>query len=345
MARSRALLGGAASGPDSGELAVLRIWPSARGRVGIRLQTAISLGARRSDVMAMLPVLLAWDTRSWSDEDHALAQDFGGYFVRDFDLSFVKYFARYFGRYLVRDFARYFVRDLGNFGRYFARNFGQDFIRYFGRDFVRYFVRDFVRYFGRDFVVDFGRYFARDFARYFGRDFVPYFVRDLGLPEAMLGAPWLPGFAFLDVGSAFGRAAPRSALAHGKLPKAAPLLALFRAACEASFEPGNARLRTALVHSSDAFVGDPLWPALARHIARISTATDRALLEDLARHPEQRRAPISWGLQHYVRGDLVFPDGSVVSLDELCTQADLEPPPLLESMPDELDIQLVEDSP
>ena len=32
---------------------------------------------------------------------------------------------------------------------------------------------------------------------------------------------------------------------------------------------------------------------------------------------EKREPPLSWGLQHYVRGDLVFDDGSVVTLDRL----------------------------
>ncbi|HEX7837992.1 MAG TPA: hypothetical protein VF469_11045 [Kofleriaceae bacterium] len=64
------------------------------------------------------------------------------------------------------------------------------------------------------------------------------------------------------------------------------------------------------------------------------------ILEDLARHPEQRRPPLSWGLQYYVRGDLVFDDNSVVTLDELCARAGLVPPPLLESMPDEIEIPL-----
>jgi hypothetical protein len=67
------------------------------------------------------------------------------------------------------------------------------------------------------------------------------------------------------------------------------------------------------------------------------------LLEDLARHPEQREGPLSWGLRYYVRGDLVFDDDSVVTLDELCARAGLAPPPLLETMPDELDIPLDED--
>jgi hypothetical protein len=41
----------------------------------------------------------------------------------------------------------------------------------------------------------------------------------------------------------------------------------------------------------------------------------------------------------------VFDDGSVITLDELCAQAGLAPLPLLEPMPDELDISLDEASP
>jgi hypothetical protein len=42
---------------DGEEIAVLRIWPSARGRIGVRLRTAINLGARMPEVIAMLPAL------------------------------------------------------------------------------------------------------------------------------------------------------------------------------------------------------------------------------------------------------------------------------------------------
>lgn len=161
----------------------------------------------------------------------------------------------------------------------------------------------------------------------------------------MLGAPWLPMFAFLEAGSVIGRSAPRAALAHGDVPDGVPLLTMFRAACRASFAPHDMGLLAMVGRACNAFDGDPLWPALARHVARISTSEDRAFLEDLARHPEQREPPLSWGLQHYVRGDLVFNDDSVVTLDELCIQAGLAPLPLLDPMPDELGTPLSDASP
>jgi len=338
-ARSRVLLGGAASWPDGGELAMLRLWPSVRAATGIRLQTAISLGAEPVEVVALLPALLARAARSWSGEDHILAEDFARHLAQ--------YFVRYLGWDLGQDFSQYLGRDFARyFVRYFLRDLDRDCKRYlvtyvrrgFDGDFARDFERAFVRYLAQDFGSDFVRGFGRDFVRYFVRSFRRDFIRDFVRSEPMLGAPWLPAFAFLEAGSVVGRTSPRAALGYGEVPTGVPLLALFRAACQASFAPDDASLSAAVVRACDTFDGDPLWPALARHVARISTSGDQALLEDLARHPEQREPPLSWGLQHYVRGDLVFGDDSVITLDDLCAQAGLAPLPLLEAMPDELDL-------
>lgn len=83
---------------------------------------------------------------------------------------------------------------------------------------------------------------------------------------------------------------------------------------------------------------EPLWPALARHLARRSTPNDRALLDDLARHPEKRDPPLSWGLKYIVRGDVVLETGRVVSLDELCADNGLPCLPYVQDLPPELDI-------
>ncbi len=77
---------------------------------------------------------------------------------------------------------------------------------------------------------------------------------------------------------------------------------------------------------------------MARHLARCASAADRALLEDLARHPEKREPPLSWGLQFIVRGDVLLDDGSFVTLDELCDKADLPHLPYLEELPDEIEL-------
>lgn len=83
---------------------------------------------------------------------------------------------------------------------------------------------------------------------------------------------------------------------------------------------------------------DPLWPALARHLVRASTPEDRALLIDLAQHPEKREPPLQWALQFIVRGDVMMDDGSILTLDEIYKDAGLEPLPYLEDMPPELEV-------
>ena len=76
-----------------------------------------------------------------------------------------------------------------------------------------------------------------------------------------------------------------------------------------------------------------LWPALARHVAQVWGPKDRALLEDLAAHPEQQPAPISWALRYYVRGDVVLRDGEVVTMDEICDELHVPHLPLLDDTP------------
>jgi hypothetical protein len=62
------------------------------------------------------------------------------------------------------------------------------------------------------------------------------------------------------------------------------------------------------------------------------------LLINLAQHPEKRDEPLSLGLKYYVRGDLVFEDGSEMTLDALCDELGLPRLPYLEEMPPEIDL-------
>jgi hypothetical protein len=323
VAHSRALLGVAAAWPDGAELAVLRLWPSARSRVSTCLAAAIEVGAPMSEVVVMLPHLLA--QASFRDDQYPV----------DFHRDFGRYFRPHFVEHFVRDFVR-------NLRWRFIGHYARNVVPYFGWHLIRDFVREFGWHPGREFAPRFVRSFVRDVGRilvqYLGPDFVRDFGRGLGLADASLNAAWLAKFALLELSSAAGRAAPRSALAYGSPLGHDRLLAMFRAACQASFAADAVALLAEAKRACEAFDGDPLWAALARHVARISTDDDRALLEELARHPEQRPPPLSWGLQFYVRGDQMLADGSVVMLDELCTRAGVPSPPLLEPMLDELDI-------
>ncbi|PRP90760.1 3',5'-cyclic adenosine monophosphate phosphodiesterase CpdA [Enhygromyxa salina] len=116
-----------------------------------------------------------------------------------------------------------------------------------------------------------------------------------------------------------------------------PLVRLLSKACRLSL--ANAAPDDELHVLCASFDGDPLWPALARHLARASSAEDRRLLEELAAHPERREGVVGLGLEYWVRGDVLLPDGSQRTLEQLG-----EALPLLDEVPLELDISELLDS-
>jgi hypothetical protein len=83
---------------------------------------------------------------------------------------------------------------------------------------------------------------------------------------------------------------------------------------------------------------------LARHIARVSTPANCAFLEELAANPEKRQDELSWALQYLVRGDVLLPNGTEVTFDELCVEAGIPLYPLLEEMPPELEYEEEEET-
>jgi len=129
--------------------------------------------------------------------------------------------------------------------------------------------------------------------------------------------------------AAFHRLAARAEFAScGRM--ANPAINLISIACRESLRPGSQTVK--LARALNSFSGDPLWPALARHLANQSTETDRGFLVDLARHPEKREPPLRWGLQYIVRGDVMMPDYSVRPLDEFFACHGMEPPSYLEDV-------------
>ena len=144
---------------------------------------------------------------------------------------------------------------------------------------------------------------------------------------------WALDFTMIELFS-YGRVALPAILANYQGKSDMPIAELLRPACRKYFRPEAEEkdLHEALGRFPSN--GDPLWPALARHVARCSTEEDRALLEQLAKTPDLREAPLRWGLQYIVRGDIVMDDGAVVTLDELAEAAGVPPLPYLEEMPE-----------
>jgi Calcineurin-like phosphoesterase len=315
IALGRVFAGSSPSWPGAPiDLPLLRLWPGHRARTGLRLQTLASI-VGPSDGLFPASRFLRKPEGSHSN------------FARTFTLTF----ASDIGRAVVGDFARALASD---FGADFVGDVGGIAIRDFARAFAFNIVFEVTRALVLDSARTFASAFARDIVRTFVCDIARAFARALDLPES---TRWLSDFAILELNS-WGRVGTRSVLAHVSNPNHHPGLHLFSTASRLSLRPRSdpAPFEQALV-TAPADI-DPLWPALARHIARRSTPEDRALLEDLACHPEKREPPLSWGLKYYVRGDVILPDGSEVTLDQLCDEAGLPHLPYLEDMPDELEV-------
>jgi len=128
---------------------------------------------------------------------------------------------------------------------------------------------------------------------------------------------WVNDFVWLDLMS-IGRDSARAFLAQEQStdPSIALLAEASRLSIGQTSDPSE--LRRLLDASS--LRAEPLWPALARHLAGCASDDDGALLEDLTRHPERREGLMSWGLQYIVRGDILLNDGTTVTLDELANE-------------------------
>ena len=127
----------------------------------------------------------------------------------------------------------------------------------------------------------------------------------------------------------------RARLAHLENSPAIPAMLLLVLACRVSLHPEwDPELLTQALQFLET---SGIWTALARHLARISTDADRKLLSEYAAHPERAQAPLSWGLQYIVRGDVLWEDGTDIKLDDLATELSLPTLPLLDELTPELE--------
>jgi 3',5'-cyclic AMP phosphodiesterase CpdA len=309
IATARLLCGGPSIWPiEPIEIGLLQVWPGDRRLLGMRLQSAALAGATTADLREILRLMPVPSDKSEKE-------------VRDL----ARYLARYLSGGFPHDFSRYLYR-------YFSRHFDRYLDRYFARNFARYLDRYFPRHSHRP------RDLAREFALALAHDFPHDFARDLAYAQSLEpGLPWLLDFSRWEISSA-GRAGARFVLAQMvRLPES-PLLNLVSEACRLSLNSSlnRAVFRQLLADTSPSL--DPLWPALARHLARNATSEDRSFLSDLAQHPEKcREESLSWGLQFIVRGDVLLENDSIITLDELTDQAGLPRLPYLEDLPDELE--------
>lgn len=322
------------------DLVFLRLFPTPRVSVSARLQSLLSLkGKRKEFLRAARFVLAGLNDESSREQAQLVASRWAQELVRelseDFKEGYTRYWeqgwARRFARDVARDFANYWALNLKTHARGLLVQGGllvgnNEWV--FVRHMARFWASDRTRYWAPSLKED----LARSWARYFARN-VPKELLWMWEADVIENAD---EWKAIEVAST-GRAWTRAMVAHFVNARE-PSHLLLQAACSVSLDPNSSRASLDKALSAYPGENDPLWPALARHLARCSNDEDRALLIDLAQHPEKREEPLASGLKYYVRGDLVFEDGGEMTLDALCDELGLPRLPYLEEMPPEIDV-------
>jgi 3',5'-cyclic AMP phosphodiesterase CpdA len=346
------------------EVAFLQVWPSRRRLAGLQLQSLLAAGAAGEFLLTLAPRIFPQP----ADEARDLARDLARNLARDLARGLAHDLVLDRARDLTRDLAHHLARDVAlylspDFAHGWARQGAYsgacDWIRYLSRSWARDRADESTPDLGREWT-GFAHHLASDIAKGYPPGLFRAWTDDLPLYLSPDVAPdsvrrhavgWLEDFLSIERFS-LGRVAARTLLAAGwhrgrRVTPSHLLSAACRvspshflsAACRLSLRPGE---RSELRLRGSARL-DPLWPALARHLARRSTDQDRELLVHLARHPEQREPPLQWGLRFIVRGDLLLEDGSFLTLDELADQAGIERLPFLDEMEPELEVDWQDD--
>lgn len=284
------------------ELLALRTWPNQRLWIGFMMQTALSFGSTPNDL---------WRYRWECLRDHVSPEDLRTETERHIE-SVVRHSTVARERELAFEQARY----VASFGPWSTPGSGA---------YDRLRPVTLARELGD----------AHRAAKAIARASAARMAREYAEDEPLMFAD-APNFDYDLAGNTLGFAGARAMFAQASDEH--PLVRLLSRACQLSFAAPQPGPDPELEQRIASWEGDPLWPALGRHLARASTLADRELLEDLAANPEQREGLLRLGLKYWVRGDVLLADGSELSLDEDWEARELEPLPLLEALPPELEI-------
>ncbi len=325
VAAGRLLSGGPAFWSTEQEIGYLDTWPVCRRLTGLKIQGNAASGCPVETVQQVSVDILKASGRVDEEQAHNLARDLAHNLMDDF--------TSYLSADLSQDYAQNFATDLAC-----------DSITWVTDDITietSEVARELARDIARDSATYLASYVGRAHATGVAHDYAPELAYNIASNWNLdpLQHDWLFNFATIEARSV-GRVTGRALLAANRSVKAPPTAQLLSPACRltnGSVDADLAEFNTALDQHGSGL--HPLWTALARHLARRATEADRTLLESLARDPSQiEDGPLRWGLRFIVRGDVMLPDGSFVTLDELCDQAGLPHLPYLEDPPEPLDV-------
>jgi 3',5'-cyclic AMP phosphodiesterase CpdA len=325
VAKARVLFGSHPLWPaEPLELGLLRLIPNRRIIIASRLQGFLSLGADLEQLRRMAPRLFAQQKTS-RERLLSSTEELRRMLPALLEPSLARDWTRDWVRYLERHWALEWGRPLETMALDWALDYATGWMGHQDEYLTLTRSRDWVR----DWVDGWQLSWARISAEMAASDW----AREVSAKPGALA--WLPDYAAVEI-NAGAQAWTRTWVAHSR-GAVEPHHRLLQAACRVSLNPQVDRTPLQAAMAAYPKDGEPLWPALARYLARCATQKDRALLIDLIRHPEKREPPLSWGLRYYARGDLVLSDGSELTLDALCQQLGLRPLPYLEEMRPEFD--------
>ena len=279
------------------ELLGLRLWPARRSWLGWAIQSAIGFGMGREQVFATPWHRLLRESRSST----SVAIELATAIVTDvLAIDLARSIATESQPNVALDLAKHLAIELATY-------VAKDLTTSIRVDIARYLAKELARSIARSMTTGIAN-IATDLAKAVAKDTqvafeASFFEMSFELPLTQDEKFWLA--------YSVGFAGTRTVFAHSTDHDA--LTELLRTACSHSFKPALGPMAP----TPTSFTGAALWPALARHVARCSTPEDRACLEALARSPDTAPEPLRFGLRYYVRGDILFEDGSVVDLDEI----------------------------
>lgn len=317
FAVGRILCGGEPNWPaDFTKVGLLQLWPSRRRLLGLRMQLCATLVSNKDPIADLLSTFLR-PTLSNADSNqdmvYALATELLGSWMMDTTRTSPMYLASDWSKSM----ARLLVESLPRIGRREAIETGRIVGDWWARYWVGHGRRPSPASWAREVALSPRAKVSglRTLEREYELRWIE--LRCLGWGMAHVAAAH-----FLDDQSSESQLLIEASRLYLRPEQSA---AAFEAALE-NYGNGN----------------DALWPALARHIARRSTVEDRSLLVELAEFPERRPAPMQWGLKYIVRGDVVLPDGSEITIDSITDRLAYSRYPYLDEMPGDFLLDIAE---
>jgi hypothetical protein len=301
-------------------IALLHAWPSRRRLFGLKLQNWML----HTNDPKLPPDWLRqfWSRSSSVDELRralVLADGWARYWASDLPYQWARALTDGWAGIFAADWAPYFDH---NFPPEMASSWYSSFARAYAYESNHLWDSHWTRTWTSRLASDMTSSLARDIGGGSSSTLARILARSWNLQEY---GEFGKSFAFSEFARSFGRRTMQSQLKHYDIsPNTPELVRLLQLSAR-----GQDAWETATTDIH------PIWPAFGHHLARRSTPEEKALLESYAKDPDSANDPqLALGLRFIVRGDIMLPDGTFKTLDEIADEHGLPRLPFLEEVPE-----------